>query len=127
MNQGFTLFKKLLCLLFCSTPNEFCNLKYAYFIYGEELIKNNLLPPKVGSYLIESYAWICQQFVEDPDTINAEHRQYIENIKHGGDIGQKNPRLALAEIAVKDSTEYNNFLADCQGNYGNGEEKQSTS
>lgn len=102
-------------------------LKFAYFIYGEELIKKKLLPEKVGSYLIESYSWICQQFAEDPETINAEHRQYIERIKQGSEIAQNNPRLTLAKNAVKDSIEYNNFLADCQGNYGKSEEKQAVS
>lgn len=99
-------------------------IKYAHFIYGEELIKKNLLTDKVGSQLIESYAKISQVFVEDPETINAEHRQYIDSLKRGVHLN-KNPRLHLAGIGLKDNIEYNNFLADCQGNYRKDKEKLS--
>ena len=92
-------------------------IRYAHFIYAEELLKRHLLPETVGRQLCESYANIRQLFSEDAEAINAEHRLYVDYLKKGGKP-KDHVRLALAKIGEEDSIEFHNFLADSQGNYG---------
>ncbi len=88
-------------------------IKYAHFVYGEELIKKNLLTKKIGDQLTQSYSKIHSRFVEDSDHINTKYKEYITGLEKGKIVND----FKLGDLIDID-VEYNNFLADCQGNYG---------
>lgn len=91
-------------------------IKYAHFICGEYLIKGGLLTKKTGAQLRESYAEIDSIFVEDPELINTKYRESLKELNNG--VVTKEIRLShITESTIEREVEYNNFLADCQGNY----------
>lgn len=56
-------------------------IKYAHFVYVENLILNMLFSKEIGDLLIESYADINRRFVEDFESLNAKWKQYRDNLK----------------------------------------------
>jgi hypothetical protein len=58
-------------------------IRYAHFVYGEELINQNKLSKDIAEILIESYSLIDEYFVEEPEPINEEYRKFISNLKSG--------------------------------------------
>lgn len=93
-------------------------IRYAHFIYGEELLKQDFLTRDISNKLSSSYADIHDKFVEDPKPINEQFKKYIKNLKNGIiDKNYQSLNIKRLEEKLSWEIEYNNFLADCQGNY----------
>ena len=91
-------------------------IKYSHFVYGEELIKKNLLTKKIGDQLTKSYAQIDSNFVEEPEPIKIKYRETLKELDKG--VITKDFRVSnITNLTVEREIEYNNFLADYQGNY----------
>ena len=58
-------------------------IRYAHFVYGEELIKHNILSKDIAEMLIESYSLMDEYFVEEPEPINEQYREFISGLKKG--------------------------------------------
>lgn len=84
-------------------------IKYAHFVYGEELIKQNMMTEKIAEMLTESYGIIDLFFVEDPEPINAKYREFISGLKQGImiDFRMPNPFGDISQVL-----EYSNFLGE---------------
>lgn len=75
-------------------------IRYAHFIYGEELVKRDLLTWEIADKLAMSYSDIHDRFVEDPTPMNKKHKKYIEKLKEG--VKDKNyHEIFCAEIERK--------------------------
>lgn len=96
-------------------PYSVGKIKYAHFVYAEELIKQNQLTKIIGDQLIETYGYINKFFVENPEDINLEYRKYLSDLDKK--IISNNPHVILAEIALANNIEFNNFLAECETYY----------
>ncbi|MBU2036615.1 hypothetical protein KJ866_00165 [Patescibacteria group bacterium] len=93
-------------------------IRYAHLVYGEELIKRGLIPWGISRKLSSSYQEIHSRFVDDPESINDQHKKYVENLEKG--VLDESYQILILERSKEYLTweiEYNNFLADCQGNY----------
>lgn len=85
-------------------------IKYAHFAYVEGLIMNLLFNRKIGDLIIDSYVDIRRRFADDPISLNTKWRQYRNNLNKG--IVSENPISPLAEAALEDEIEFNNFIAE---------------
>lgn len=84
-------------------------IKYAHFVYGEELIKQNKMTKEMAEILTESYGIIDLFFVEDPEPINAKYKEFISSLKKGIiiDFRIPNPFGETSQVL-----EYSNFLGE---------------
>ena len=92
-------------------------LKYAHFVYGEELVKLNMMSNGAHLILMESYGIIDSFFAEAPEPINIKYREYLEGLKNGviTDFRMPNPFGECAQVS-----EYFNFLGECLHNENKG-------
>lgn len=92
-------------------------IRYAHLVYGEELIKRGLMKESDARRIGSSYAEIHIRFVEKPKLINDKLKKYMKGLNKG--VKSKKYHtffLKRAHEALTLEIEYNNFLADCQGN-----------
>jgi len=84
-------------------------IKYAHFVYGEELIKENIITKEIAEMLTESYGIINLFFVENPELINEKYRDFISDLKQGviTDFRIPNPFGDISQVL-----EYSNFLGE---------------
>lgn len=64
-----------------SLPYPKAVIRYAYFIYIEELVKSSLLTDDYANALVQTYALIDSRFKEDSERINELHKQYVKSEK----------------------------------------------
>lgn len=90
-------------------PHTQGNIRYAHFIYGEDIIKRAELTEAVLQELQESYGIIDSLFVEEPGPKNAEYREYLEGLRNGTitDFRMPNPFGECDPVI-----EYHNFLGE---------------
>jgi hypothetical protein len=96
-------------------PYSPAKIKYAHLLYAEYLVKENILTKELGDSLISSYASISTIFVEDPESINKRYRNYLKELNQGTIL--KDFNLSAYTVSPDSETEFNNFLADCQGRW----------
>ncbi len=96
-------------------PCSPAKIKYAHLFYGEYLVKENILTKEQGDSLISSYSSINTIFVEDPEPINKKYRDYLKELDKG--IIPNDFNLSEYTVSPESATEFNNFLADCQGKW----------
>ncbi|MCH7974145.1 MAG: hypothetical protein IH949_09715 [Bacteroidetes bacterium] len=84
-------------------------IRYAHFVYGEELIKQNILSKDIAEMLIESYSLLDEYFVEEPKPVNEQYREFISGLKKGTifDFYMPNPFGNTLQ-----ALEYLNFLGE---------------
>ncbi len=82
-------------------------IKYAHFVMGEELIKDNKMTKEIALQLMNSYGIIDSFFVEEPESINKKYREYIAELKKGiiTDFCLPNPFGEHLQVL-----EYQNFI-----------------
>jgi len=90
-------------------------IKYAHFVYGEELIKENIITKEIAEMLTESYGIINLFFVENPEPINEKYRDFISGLKQGAitDFRIPNPFGDIYRVA-----EYTDFLGEFLFKFG---------
>lgn len=91
-------------------PCTSARIKYAHFVYGEELIKLGKITEKIYQEMLESYGIIDSFFIEDPEPINIKYREYLEGLKNGINTGFRMPN-PFGECGPV--IEYYNFLGEC--------------
>jgi hypothetical protein len=64
-------------------PTVSGRIKYAHFVWGEELIRVDMMTKEIAYWLMESYGIIDSFFVEDPDPINAKYIEFLALLKKG--------------------------------------------
>jgi hypothetical protein len=64
-------------------PCTSARIKYAHFVYGEDLIKSHNVAEETIKELRESYGIIDSFFSEDSELINAKYREYIGGLRNG--------------------------------------------
>ena len=91
-------------------PYTSARIKYAHFVYGEELVKRVQITEKILQEIQESYGIIDSLFSEDPEPINIKYREYLEGLRDGiiTDFRMPNP-FGECEPAL----EFHNFLGEC--------------
>lgn len=84
-------------------------IKYAHFVFGEELIAQNTMTKEVAEMLTESYGIIDIFFIEDPEQKNAKFREFISSLNQGIiiDFRIPNPFGDTSQVL-----EYSNFLGE---------------
>jgi len=85
-------------------------IKYAHFVYGEELIKNVKITEEILQKMLESYGIIDSFFSEDPEPINVKYEEYVVGLKNGiiTDFRLPNPFGECEPV-----NEFHNFLGEC--------------
>jgi hypothetical protein len=85
-------------------------IKYAHFVYGEELIKLVKITEEILQEMLESYGIINSFFHEDPEPINIKYREYLEGLRNGviTDFRMPNPFGECEPV-----NEFYNFLGEC--------------
>jgi len=91
-------------------PYSYARIKYAHFVYIEELIERVELTEKNLQEMMESYGIINSFFPEDPEPINIKYRDYLEGLRNGTitDFRMPNP-FGEAEAV----NEIHNFIGEC--------------
>ena len=91
-------------------PYTYARIKYAHFVYGEEIVKHAKITEEILQEMLESYGIIESFFSEDPEPINTRYREYLEGLRNGRitDFRMPNP---FGEC--KPVNEYHNFLGEC--------------
>ena len=92
-------------------PHSPAMIKYAFFVYVQSLVKDNLLNEDIFDNLKTTYAAIDIHFVENPDKAN---RNYSD--LKSGSIEDKIEAFNLISPLEK-STEFHNFVVDCEGGW----------
>ena len=100
-----------------SLPYSPAKIRYAYFVYTEELINEGLFNEDIYNNLTTTYAMIDTRFVEDPDEINKAWLKYGKDEKATEFLRDKGGLSAFMPSLEK-MVEYQNFVADCHGNWG---------
>lgn len=102
-------------------PYTSARIKYAHFIYGEDLVENIIQGKKepeeiLKSFekkhqeLMESYGIIDSLFSEDPEPINKKYREYIKGLENGiiTEFRMPNPFGETEPV-----NEFHNFFGEC--------------
>ena len=91
-------------------PYTYARIKYAHFVYGEELIKRVKITEEILQEMLESYGIIDSLFNEDPEPINIKYREYLEGLRNGviTDFRMPNPFGECEPV-----NEFHNFLGEC--------------
>ncbi|MEZ5404891.1 MAG: hypothetical protein R3F23_01590 [Verrucomicrobiia bacterium] len=91
-------------------PYSPARIKYAHFVYGEELIKTVQITEEILQEMMESYGIIDSFFVENPEPINVEYREYVDGLKKGiiTDFRVPNPFGECEPV-----NQFRNFLGEC--------------
>jgi hypothetical protein len=84
-------------------------IKFAHFVYGEELVKRAKITEEILQELHESYGLINSFFNEESDAINTKYREYLEGLESGiiTDFRMPNPFGECESVM-----EYYNFLGE---------------
>ncbi len=64
-------------------PYTYARIKYAHFIFAEELIGRAEMTEENFQETMESYGIINSLFSENPESINLKYREYLEGLKNG--------------------------------------------
>ncbi len=90
-------------------PHTPAKIKYAHFIYGEELIKTAKIAERILQEIMESYGIIDSFFREDHEKINIKYKEYLNGLKNGiiTDFHMPNPFGEIAPV-----NEFHNFLGE---------------
>ncbi len=91
-------------------PYTSARIKYAHFIYGEELVKQTKITEGVLQNIQESYGIIDSFFSEDWELINIKYREYLDGLRNGiiTDFRMPNPFGECESVL-----EFHNFLGEC--------------
>jgi hypothetical protein len=90
-------------------PYTQAKIRYAHFVYGEDIIKRTELTEEMLQELQESYGIIDSLFVEEPGPKNAKYRKYLEGLRNGIITGFRMPNpFGECEPVL----EYHNFLGE---------------
>jgi len=91
-------------------PYTYARIKYAHFVYGEEIVKHVKITEEILQEMLESYGIINSFFREDPEPINTRYREYLEGLRNGiiTDFRMPNPFGECEPV-----NEYHNFLGEC--------------
>jgi len=92
-------------------------IRYAYFVYTEALIKEGLFNDEIRNRLVITYASIDTLFIEESEKLNKALRLY-EKSEKAREYAKTRGGLTAGLPSVEKMTEYNNFVADCYGNWG---------
>jgi hypothetical protein len=106
-----------------SLPYSPGRIRYAFFVYTEALIKEDLFNDETFNNLQLTYAMLDSRFVEDSQKLNKALRVYAKNEKAREYVNSRGGLTATIP-SVEKMNEYNNFVADCYGNWGNPEVKE---
>lgn len=95
---------------FKELPYTSARIKYAHFVYGEDLVKKAKITEKILQEILESYGIINSFFSEYPDPINTRYREYMEGLRNGiiTDFLMPNPFGETEPV-----NEFHNFLGEC--------------
>lgn len=99
-----------------SLPYSPGRIRYAFFVYTEALIKEDLFNDDIKKNLEGTYAMIDTRFVEDYQKVNKAFRLYAKNEKAREYLNSRGGLTAFMPSLEK-MTEYNNFVAECYGNW----------
>ena len=85
-------------------------IKYAHFVYGEEVVKHVKITEEILQEMLESYGIINSFFSEDPEPINTRYREYLEGLRNGiiTDFRMPNPFGECEPV-----NELHKFLGEC--------------
>jgi hypothetical protein len=88
-------------------PYTAARIKYAHFVYGEEIVKGAKIAEKIVSKITESYGLIDSLFSEDSEQINARYREYLQELRDGKitEFRMPNPFGEIEPV-----NEFHNFL-----------------
>lgn len=91
-------------------PCTSARIKYAHFVYGEDLTKNVKITEETYQEIMESFGIIDSYFREDSELINAKYREYLEGLRNSTitEFRMPNP---FGEIETVN--EFHNFLGEC--------------
>jgi hypothetical protein len=91
-------------------PYTSARIKYAHFVYGEDLIKSRNFTEEAIKELRESFGIIDSLFREDSEQINAKYREYIEGLRNGliTEFRMPNPFGEIEPVI-----EFHIFLDEC--------------
>lgn len=99
-----------------SLPNSPAMIRYAYFVYTQEVLELGKLTEDLKNSLETTYALLDTRFIDEPEKLNKAFRLYGKSEKarqyvnsHGGLSG---PMPSVAKMI-----EYHNFIVECQNNY----------
>jgi hypothetical protein len=85
-------------------------IKFAHFIYCEHLIEQGVFDDNDFKTLLESYGLLESHFVDDPDSINTQYREFMVKLRSGTITGFRMPNPFGDPSAVN---EFYNFIGDC--------------
>lgn len=85
-------------------------IKYAHFVYGEHVVKEKILDDDLLQVLTESFGFIHIHFVENPENINLNYREYISALGKGVITDFVLPNPFGEPLAV---LEFFNFIGEC--------------
>ena len=85
-------------------------IKYAHFVYGEDLIKSSKFTEETIKEIRESFGIIDSFFSEDSELINAKYREYLEGLRNGiiTEFRMPNPFGEIEPVI-----EFHIFLDEC--------------
>jgi hypothetical protein len=85
-------------------------IKYAHFVYGEDIIKSCRFTEEYIKEMRESFGIIDSFFSEESELINANYREYLEGLKNGTitEFLMPNPFGELKPVI-----EFHIFLDEC--------------
>ena len=90
-------------------------IKFAHYINCEHLIEQRSFNNNDFQTLLESYGLLESHFVDDPDAINVQYRDYMANLRRGTITAFRMPNPFGDPTAVN---EFYNFIGDCFTRFG---------
>lgn len=90
-------------------PYTPARIKYAHFVFAEELVSNLTITDEKIKELMESYGIIDSFFVENSELVNEKYREYLARLKEGViiDFLIPNPFGELEPV-----NEFRNFIGE---------------
>jgi hypothetical protein len=102
-----------------SLPYSPARIRYAYYVYTEELINRGLFDDDIKQNLESTYALIDSRFIEadDINRLNKALRLYPKDEKAKAYV-DKHGGFTVGLPSTEKMVEYHNFVADCYGSWG---------
>jgi len=103
-------------------PASKAKIRYAFYVYIAELVKNSQLTKEIGNNLVGAYIGL-RSFIDDKkaDKFNKIHRQIEEEVKtkNNSDIDTEEKKEYMDFIKevygiMADMAEINDYIRECQ-------------
>lgn len=88
-------------------------IRYAFYMYIEELVKINALDQSHVDALVQTYAMLNTRFQDDADKINQLHKQYAKDEKAREELAEYGG-LTVGLPSIEEIQELSAYIEECQ-------------